>query len=79
MGPEEAGAKVKLATTRYRDLAEQVEAAKDDLLNAYADAAREGVAPEELADGSPFTVADIRRELRRRGVEAGEGAAGPRR
>lgn len=69
MGPEEAGAKVKLATTRYHDLAEQVEAAKDDLLNAYADAAREGVAPEELADGSPFTADDIRRELRKRGAE----------
>ena len=72
MGPEEAGAKVKLATTRYRDLAEQLEAAREDLLNAYADAAREGVAPEELAHGSPFTAADIRRELRERGV-------GPRR
>ena len=71
MGPEEAGAKVKLATTRYCDLAEQVEAAREDLLNAYADAAREGVAPEELADGSPFTAADIRRELRKRGVESG--------
>ncbi|MFD0535520.1 hypothetical protein ACFQY7_18995 [Actinomadura luteofluorescens] len=49
MGPEEAAAKVKLATTRYEDLAEQLEAAKRDLLDAYADAAREGLGPEELA------------------------------
>ncbi|WP_141584859.1 hypothetical protein [Actinomadura sp. WMMA1423] len=69
MGPEEADAKVKLATTRYCDLVEQVEAAKQDLLNAYAAAAREGLGPEELADGSPFTADEIRRELRARGAQ----------
>ncbi|WP_089311993.1 hypothetical protein [Actinomadura mexicana] len=68
MGPEEADAKVRLATTRYEDLVEQVEAAKEDLFDAYADAARKGLGPEELADGSPFTADHIARKLRERGV-----------
>ncbi|MEV3924535.1 hypothetical protein [Actinomadura coerulea] len=71
MGPEEAGAKVKLATTRYEDLAAQVEAAKEDLFDAYAAAAREGLGPEELADGSPFTADRIARALRERGAGPG--------
>ncbi|GGT84795.1 hypothetical protein [Actinomadura citrea] len=71
MGPEEAGAKVKLATTRYEDLAEQLEAAKEHLFDAYADAARKGLGPEELADGSPFTTDYIARRLRERGVGSG--------
>ncbi|MEV4007223.1 hypothetical protein [Actinomadura sp. NPDC049753] len=68
MGPEEADAKVKLATTRYEDLAAQVEAAKEDLFDAYAAAAREGLGPEELAGGSPFTADEIAAGLRERGA-----------
>ncbi|NDU73144.1 hypothetical protein GWI34_10935 [Actinomadura sp. DSM 109109] len=71
MGPDEADAKVKLATTRYEDLAEQMEAAKQDLLDAYADAAREGRNLDELAAGSPLTAEAIGRGLRERGVEPG--------
>ncbi|TDC65933.1 hypothetical protein E1200_17535 [Actinomadura sp. GC306] len=77
MGPDEAEAKVKLATTRYRDLAEQAEAAKEALFDAYAEAAHAGSTADELAAEAPFTAGYIRRRIRERGVEPARG--GPKR
>lgn len=79
MSPEEADAKVKLATSRYRDLDEQAEAAKEALFDAYADAARAGRTADDLAADSPFTAGYIRRKVRERGVERARGGPKPKR
>lgn len=78
MSPEEAAAKVELATTRYEQAKAEAEARLDDLFAAYANAAKAGVSPDELAKRGTFTASYIRRKVRERGVEPGKGGPKPK-
>ncbi|GAA1598738.1 hypothetical protein GCM10009678_94640 [Actinomadura kijaniata] len=61
-------AELALAVARYKDALEQKEAARAALFDAAAAAVRAGRTPEELAAETPFSAADIRRQVRERGV-----------
>ncbi|WP_067459279.1 hypothetical protein [Actinomadura macra] len=78
MSPEEADAKVELATTRYNKAKADADAALEDLFTAYVDAATKGRTADELAQAGTFTASYIRKKLRERGVEPRKGGPKPR-
>ncbi|MFJ4653901.1 hypothetical protein ACIP5Y_21770 [Nocardia sp. NPDC088792] len=64
------------ATRTYRRLADRAEEARKEVLDAALGALRAGERPTDVADGSPFTPAYIRRIARENGIEPA--APGPK-
>ncbi|MFG2003353.1 hypothetical protein ACGFNU_29760 [Spirillospora sp. NPDC048911] len=64
-----ADAEFKLAATRYQDARRQEEDARVALFDAAAEAVRSGTSVEELAAETPFSAAELRRQLHDRGVD----------
>ncbi|WP_067472076.1 hypothetical protein [Actinomadura hibisca] len=79
MAAEQADAKVELAATRHAKAQAEAEAALDDLWQAIEAAARDGRTTDQLAEVTPFTGAQIRRQLRKRGVRPAKGGSRLRR
>lgn len=61
-------ADLNTATTRYQQAEDAFEQARQAVIAAALDALRAGKGPTEVANGSPFTAAYIRRLARLAGI-----------
>jgi len=68
MEASEAEARVELANARHLQLKAELEAARNDLLDACAAAVQVGSTPELLADKVGLTAAYIREKIQERRV-----------